>query len=58
VEEGETALEEMEIEMQPFLGMHHRHLEHHHRPVHSDDHHGLEELDLGEYKNDYYVRSQ
>jgi hypothetical protein len=25
----------------------HCHPEHHHRLVHSDDHHGMEELDLG-----------
>ena len=53
-EEGETALEEME--MQPCHGTHH------HRPEHSDDHHGMKELDSGwktyEYKNDYYARSQ
>jgi hypothetical protein len=56
-EEGETALEEMEMEMemQSCHGTHHRRLKHHHRPVHSDDHHGMEELDSGwetyEYKN-------
>ena len=48
VEEGETALEEME--MQPCHGTHHHHLEH------SDDHHGME-VDSGwetcEYKNDW-----
>ena len=44
-EEGETALEEME--MQPCHGTHHHHLEHHHRLEHSDDHHGMEELDSG-----------
>ena len=47
-EEGETALEEME--MQPCHGTHHHHLEH------SDDHHGME-VDSGwetcEYKNDW-----
>ena len=46
-EEGETALEEMEMEMQPCHGIHHHHLEH------SDDHHGME-VDSGwetyEYK--------
>ena len=55
--EGETALEEMEMEMQPCHGMHHHRLEHHHHPEHSDDHHGMEELDSGwetcEYKNDW-----
>ena len=39
-EEGETSLEEMEMEMQPYHGSHH------HRPEHSDDQ-GMEELDLG-----------
>ena len=46
--EGETALEEIEMEMQPCYGTHHHHLEH------SDDHHGME-VDSGwetcEYKN-------
>ena len=50
-EVGETALEEMEMEMQPC------HITHHHRPKHSDYHQGMEELDLGwetcEYKNDW-----
>ena len=49
-EEGETALEEMEMEMQPCNGTHH------HRLEHSDDHHGME-VDSGwetyEYKNDW-----
>ena len=49
-EEGETALEEMDMEMQPCHGTHHHHLEH------SDDHHGME-VDSGwetcEYKNDW-----
>ena len=49
VEVGETALEEMEMEMQPCNGTHH------HRLEHSDDHHGME-VDSGwetyEYKND------
>jgi hypothetical protein len=53
---GETALEEMEMEMQPCHVTHHHHPEHHHRPEHSDDHHGMEELDNNwetyEYKND------
>ena len=31
-EEGETPLEEMEMEMQPCHGTHHHYLEHHHRP--------------------------
>ena len=31
-EEGETALEEMDMEMQPCLGTHHHHTEHHHCP--------------------------
>ena len=31
-EEGETPLEEMEMEMQPCHGMHHHHPEHHHHP--------------------------
>jgi hypothetical protein len=48
-EEGETALEEMEMEMQPCHGSHN------HRPEHSNDQ-GMEELDLGweayEYKKD------
>jgi hypothetical protein len=35
-EEGETALEEMEMEMQSYHGTHHRRPEHHPRPVHSD----------------------
>ena len=50
VEEGETALEEMEMEMQSCHGMHYHCLEH------SDDHHGME-VDSGwetcEYKNDW-----
>ena len=58
-EKGETALEEMEMEMQPCHGTHH------HRLEHSDDHHGME-LDSGwetcEYKmigsKWYYARSQ
>ena len=49
-EEGETALEEMEMEMQSCHGTHH------HRLEHSDDHHGME-VDSGretyEYKNDW-----
>ena len=49
-EEGETALEEMEMEMQPCHGTHH------HRLEHSDDHHGMK-VDSGwetcEYKNDW-----
>ena len=49
-EEGETTLEEMEMEMQPCHGTHHHHLEH------FDDHHGME-VDSGwetyEYKNDW-----
>ena len=47
-EEGETTLKEME--MQSCHGMHHH-------PERSNDHHGMEELDLGwetyEYKNDW-----
>ena len=31
-EKGETALEEMEMEMQPCHGIHHHRPEHHHRP--------------------------
>jgi len=31
-EKGETALEEMEMEMQPCHGTHHHRPEHHHRP--------------------------
>ena len=38
---GETTLEEMEMEMQSCHGSHH------HRPKHSDDHQGMEELDFG-----------
>ena len=49
-EKGETALEEMEMEMQPCHGTHHHRLEHY------DDHHGME-MDSGsetcEYKNDW-----
>jgi hypothetical protein len=56
VEEGETALEEMEMEMQLCHGTHHHCPEHHHRLEHCDDHHGMEQLDSGwetcEYKND------
>ena len=48
-EEGETALEEMEMKMHSCHGMHHNRLEH------FDDHHGME-VDSGwetcEYKND------
>ena len=48
--EGETSLEEMEMEMQPCYGTHHHCLEH------SNDHHGME-VDSGwetcEYKNDW-----
>ena len=49
-EEGETALEEMEMEMQPCHGTHHHLLEH------SDDHHGMEVgsgWETCEYKNDW-----
>jgi hypothetical protein len=60
--EGENALEDTEMEMQSCHGTHHHRPEPHHCPVHSDDHHGMEELDSGwetyEYKNDYYARSQ
>ena len=44
-EKGETALEEMEMEMQPCHGTHHHRPEHHRRAKHSDDHHGMKELD-------------
>ena len=48
-EEGEIALEEIEMEMEPCHGTHH------HRLEHSDNHHGME-VDSGwetcEYKND------
>ena len=43
--EEETALKEMEMEIQPCHGTHHHRPEHHHCPEHSDDHHGMEELD-------------
>ena len=49
-EKGETALEEMEMEMQPCCGTHHHHLEH------SDDHHGMEvdsSWETYECKNDW-----
>jgi hypothetical protein len=44
-EEEETALEEMEMEMQPCYGTHHYSIEHHLHPEHSDDHHGMQKLD-------------
>jgi hypothetical protein len=44
-EEGETALEEMEMEMQSCHETHHHRPEHHHHPEHYDYHHGMEELD-------------
>ena len=50
VKEGEAALEEMEMEMQPCHGTHHHLLEH------SDDHHGMEVgpgWETCEYKNDW-----
>jgi hypothetical protein len=41
--EGDTALEEIEMEMY----MYQCHETHHHRLEHFDYHHGMEELDLG-----------
>jgi hypothetical protein len=59
VKEGEPALEEMDMEMEMEMEMQPCHGTHllAFRPEHSDDHHGLEELDFGwetyEYKNDW-----
>jgi hypothetical protein len=49
--EGETALEEMEMEMQPCHGTHLLAC----HPWHSDDHHGLEDSDWETYecRNDW-----